>query len=174
MLRLMQKGFYFIYIERTYITLVYHNLNHLTKVIYLNMLFYKLEGKENIVDGHRKLISGLVWQLIQHYSSFGEVPPTGSENQAHQPSMKKKKESPKKKLMSWTKEKLPPELEVNNFTTDWNDGRALGALVEGIIPGTKYLLKTFYLITHHTLFLGKTSAGTQSYRHPHICGRMSA
>lgn len=28
-----------------------------------------------------------------------------------------------------------PELPVHNFTTDWNDGRAVGALVDAVAPG---------------------------------------
>jgi len=32
------------------------------------------------------------------------------------------------------KDKLP-ELPVNNFTTDWNSGKAVGALVDSVAPG---------------------------------------
>ena len=44
----------------------------------------------------------------------------------------KKKDSgmtPKQALLAWVKSKMPPEIPVNNFTTDWNDGRAIAALV---------------------------------------------
>ena len=37
--------------------------------------------------------------------------------------------------MNWIYEKLPPELPVSNFTSDWNDGRAIGALVDACAPG---------------------------------------
>ena len=43
--------------------------------------------------------------------------------------------SPKQKLMSWINEKLPPELPITNFISDWNDGRAIGALVDACAPG---------------------------------------
>lgn len=50
----------------------------------------------------------------------------------------KKKDSgmtPKQALLAWVKSKLPPEIPMNNFTTDWNDGRAIAALVDAIEPG---------------------------------------
>jgi filamin len=43
--------------------------------------------------------------------------------------------TPKQKLMNWIQEKLPPELPITNFTSDWNDGRAIGALVDSCAPG---------------------------------------
>jgi len=43
--------------------------------------------------------------------------------------------TPKQKLMNWIQEKLPPELPITNFTSDWNDGRAIGALVDACAPG---------------------------------------
>lgn len=43
-------------------------------------------------------------------------------------------EGPKQRLISWIKSKVP-ELQINNFTTDWNDGRAIGALVDGVASG---------------------------------------
>ena len=35
----------------------------------------------------------------------------------------------KQALLNWVKNKMPPEIPINNFTTDWNDGRAIAALV---------------------------------------------
>ena len=37
--------------------------------------------------------------------------------------------TPKQALLAWVKTKMPPDITVNNFTTDWNDGRAITALV---------------------------------------------
>lgn len=42
--------------------------------------------------------------------------------------------TPKQRLMNWIKSKIP-ELPINNFTSDWNDGRAVGALVDAVAPG---------------------------------------
>lgn len=42
--------------------------------------------------------------------------------------------TPKQRLLIWVQNKLP-ELPIKNFTTDWNDGRAIGALVDAVGPG---------------------------------------
>lgn len=39
------------------------------------------------------------------------------------------KETPKQRLLAWIKLRLPSDVPVTNFTSDWNDGVALGALV---------------------------------------------
>ncbi|XP_072027710.1 uncharacterized protein [Amphiura filiformis] len=78
----------------------------------------------SILDGDQKVILGLVWQLIQHYSKLGGGKgPTASK----QPSLKEK-------LLEWLREKLP-SLKISNFKEDWRDGRALGALFDVIVPG---------------------------------------
>ncbi|KAG8322098.1 hypothetical protein J6590_029796 [Homalodisca vitripennis] len=38
------------------------------------------------------------------------------------------------RLLHWIQSKLP-DLPVTNFTSDWNDGRAVGALVDAVAPG---------------------------------------
>lgn len=43
--------------------------------------------------------------------------------------------TPKQKLMTWINSKLPPDMQIQNFTTDWNDGRTIGALVDSCAPG---------------------------------------
>ncbi|KAL8615195.1 hypothetical protein ACOMHN_029211 [Nucella lapillus] len=82
----------------------------------------------DIVDKKLKLILGLIWTLILHYSISmpmweGEEP-TPSEGAP----------TPKQRLLNWINGKLP-EMPVKNFTTDWNNGRAIGALVDAIGPG---------------------------------------
>jgi len=42
--------------------------------------------------------------------------------------------TPKQRLMHWIQSKLP-DLPITNFTSDWNDGRAVGALVDAVAPG---------------------------------------
>ena len=39
------------------------------------------------------------------------------------------------RLMGWIQSKIP-EVPITNFTNDWNDGRAVGALVDAVAPGT--------------------------------------
>ncbi|KAK7101853.1 hypothetical protein V1264_020173 [Littorina saxatilis] len=82
----------------------------------------------DIVDKKLKLILGLIWTLILHYSISmpmweGEEP-TPSEGGP----------TPKQRLLNWIQSKVP-DMPIKNFTTDWNDGRAIGALVDAVGPG---------------------------------------
>lgn len=36
--------------------------------------------------------------------------------------------------MNWIQTKVP-DLPITNFTTDWNNGKAVGALVDAVAPG---------------------------------------
>lgn len=48
--------------------------------------------------------------------------------------------SPKQRLLGWIQSKVP-DLPINNFSSDWNDGRAVAALVDALAPGMSiYLL----------------------------------
>lgn len=81
----------------------------------------------DIVDCKLKLILGLIWTLILHYSISmpmwdGEEMPNGTGG------------TPKQRLINWVQNKMP-DLPINNFTTDWNDGKAVGALVDSVAPG---------------------------------------
>ncbi|CAJ0932819.1 unnamed protein product, partial [Mesorhabditis belari] len=42
--------------------------------------------------------------------------------------------TPKQRLLQWIRRKLPDDVPVTNFTYDWNDGLALGGLVNSISP----------------------------------------
>ena len=46
----------------------------------------------------------------------------------------KSDKTPKQKLLGWIQSKLPDK-PVGNFTTDWNDGTTIGALVDAVAPG---------------------------------------
>lgn len=85
----------------------------------------------HLVDGKLKLILGLIWTLILHYSI--SMPMWEGEEQ--DPSKRGKNLTPKQKLLDWINSRMPPDLPINNFTTDWNDGRAIGALVDSCAPG---------------------------------------
>nr|XP_021330210.1 filamin-A isoform X3 [Danio rerio] len=80
-----------------------------------------------IVDGNLKLILGLVWTLIQHYSISTPV----WEDEANDSVSKL---TPEMRLLGWIQNKVP-ELPITNFSQDWQDGKALGALVDGLAPG---------------------------------------
>lgn len=42
--------------------------------------------------------------------------------------------TPKQRLLGWIQHKLP-DVPINNFSQDWRNGRALGALVDSCAPG---------------------------------------
>ncbi|XP_011497813.1 PREDICTED: filamin-A [Ceratosolen solmsi marchali] len=82
----------------------------------------------DIVDCKLKLILGLIWTLILHYSISM---PMWEGDDMNGPD---KGATPKQRLMHWIQSKIP-DLPISNFTSDWNDGRAVGALVDSIAPG---------------------------------------
>jgi filamin len=73
---------------------------------------------EDIYNGNEKLILGLVWTLIGYY----QIRSTG-------------KGLSTKKAMLMRVDAVIPEYSLQNLTTNWNDGRALCALVNSIKPG---------------------------------------
>ncbi|XP_061423004.1 filamin-A-like [Lethenteron reissneri] len=81
-----------------------------------------------IVDGNLKLILGMVWTLILHYSI--SMPMWEGEEDEEEA----KKQTPKQRLLGWIQNKLP-DMPVGNFSKDWQNGRALGALVDSCAPG---------------------------------------
>ncbi|XP_066973700.1 filamin-A isoform X4 [Macrobrachium rosenbergii] len=128
----------------------------------------------DIVDCKLKLILGLIWTLILHYSismpmwdgedqvAPGEKGPTPKQSERNftrsrsrsggdhpdllkacpeqQNGLSSKNQEPSKKtantkrLLHWIQAKLP-DLPITNFTNDWNDGRAVGALADAVAPG---------------------------------------
>lgn len=84
----------------------------------------------DIVDGKIKLILGLLWTMILHYSI--NLPAWEIPNEKRETLMNMK---PKQKLMNWLQAKLPERITIGNFTSDWNDGRAIGAVLESCYPG---------------------------------------
>jgi len=83
-----------------------------------------------IVDGNLKLILGLIWTLILHYSismpMWDEDDESAVELAAQQ--------TPKQRLLTWIQNKIP-EMPITNFKSNWQDGLALGALVDNCAPG---------------------------------------
>ncbi|XP_061663059.1 filamin-C isoform X3 [Syngnathoides biaculeatus] len=80
-----------------------------------------------IVDGNLKLILGLIWTLILHYSI--SMPMWEDEDNEDA-----RKLTPKQRLLGWIQNKVP-QMPITNFHRDWRDGKALGALVDNCAPG---------------------------------------
>jgi len=71
----------------------------------------------NIVDGNLKLILGLIWIIILRFQIQVQ-----EGNSARQ------------ELLDWVRSQIP-EYNINNFSTDWQTGKALCSLAEVIQPG---------------------------------------
>ncbi|XP_025833644.1 filamin-A isoform X1 [Agrilus planipennis] len=82
----------------------------------------------HIVDCKLKLILGLIWTLILHYSI--SLPMWEGEDDGNAP----QGSTPKQRLLNWIQNKIP-DLPITNFTSDWSDGKAVGALVDAVAPG---------------------------------------
>ena len=79
------------------------------------------------MDGNLKLILGLIWTLILHYSISMPMWEDEEDEDA-------RKQTPKQRLLGWIQNKVP-QLPITNFNRDWQDGKALGALVDNCAPG---------------------------------------
>ena len=86
--------------------------------------FLIITGPNDILEHKLKKILSLLWQLIMHYQV----------TEANQGS--------KILLLEWMNATLPDK-DITNFTTDWNDGINLSALVDyckpGLIPNHPFL-----------------------------------
>lgn len=91
------------------------------------MSVFCLPDSKAIVDGNLKLILGLIWTLILHYSISMPVWEDEGDDDA-------KKQTPKQRLLGWIQNKIP-YLPITNFNQNWQDGKALGALVDSCAPG---------------------------------------
>ena len=91
-------------------------------------MFIMISDSGDIVDSKMKLILGLIWTLILHYSISMPM----WEGEEEQP--QEGGPTPKQRLLNWIQGKVP-DLPIKNFTTDWNDGKAIGALVDALAPG---------------------------------------
>ena len=92
-------------------------------------MFYFTDSKA-IVDGNLKLILGLVWTLILHYSI--SMPMWDEEPEEEELA----KATPKQRLLGWIQNKIP-QMPITNFKNNWQDGKALGALVDNCAPGRR-------------------------------------
>jgi len=71
-------------------------------------------GTSDIVDGKQKLILGLIWTIILRYHIHIE-----------------EGNPPRSDLLKWVQQQIP-EYNIKNLSTDWNDGKAICALVNSL------------------------------------------
>ncbi|XP_075148241.1 filamin A protein cher isoform X7 [Haematobia irritans] len=83
----------------------------------------------DIVDCKLKLILGLIWTLILHYSI--SMPMWEGEDEQQ---LNGSGPTPKQRLLNWIHGRIP-DLPIKNFTNDWTSGKAVGALVDACAPG---------------------------------------
>lgn len=107
----------------------------------------------DIVDSKLKLILGLIWTLILHYSISMPM----WEDEEGQPDTKADK-TPKQRLLDWIQSKVP-DRPITNFTSDWKDGKVVGALVDAIAPGRCH--KKVELVLEH-VFQSECETGSET------------
>eukprot|EP01114_Cavostelium_apophysatum_P014354 TRINITY_DN369_c0_g1_i1.p1 TRINITY_DN369_c0_g1~~TRINITY_DN369_c0_g1_i1.p1 ORF type:complete len:755 (+),score=260.59 TRINITY_DN369_c0_g1_i1:68-2332(+) len=74
-------------------------------------------GNEDIVDSKLKLILGLIWTIILRYQIHIE-----------------EGKSARSDLLKWVQQQIP-EYNIKNFSSNWNDGKAICALADSLMPG---------------------------------------
>lgn len=86
----------------------------------------QLIHNQQLVDGDSKIVLGLMWQLFQHFQLFTIKAEGGQEGG-------------KAGLLKWVRSIAAeyPEIKrpVNNFDSDWADGKVLCAIVDRSKPG---------------------------------------
>lgn len=98
------------------------------------MILFFFLGASDIYQGNLKLILGLVWALILRYQIAGPAPTDPNSASPESKEAKKKRINAKKLLLDWVNATIPSK-KAGNFTTDWNDGVRLSALVNYCKPG---------------------------------------
>jgi len=100
-------------------------------------------GAEDIVNHVQKLILGLIWTLILNYQIQGKgksAQPTQTTTDDGKPKLVSVSSvanlsSARGDLLKWVQEKIP-ECNVKNFSSSWNDGKAICHLVAVLRPGS--------------------------------------
>ncbi|XP_071950890.1 filamin-C-like [Antedon mediterranea] len=128
-------------------------------------------GVNDIVEGNLKIILSLVWRLILKYQITGTAPPAGGDGEGSGSPAKKSSVAPKKLILAWMNAVLPEGCNVKNFTTDWNDGIKLSALLDFCTPG---LMSNWKLLDPNKKTKNCKEALEAAYKHCGIPRLLSA
>jgi spectrin beta len=98
---------------------------------------YKLEsiGAEDIVDGNRTLILGLIWTIILRFQ-ISEINTVDADGDDGETAPSKEGRNSKEILLLWCQRRVAgyPGVRVVDFTHSWRDGRAFNALIHSQRP----------------------------------------
>ena len=103
------------------------NISIIFKFLSVEGIFLFNIDSTDIVDGNLKLILSLVWNIILHFEilmpmkSTLAIVKTGDDG----------KKTSKQRLLDWINEKIIDN-PAQNFTSDWRDGKKIGALVHSM------------------------------------------
>ncbi|XP_072050317.1 uncharacterized protein [Amphiura filiformis] len=97
------------------------------------------KGKKDMdPDNQKAVMLTVMQQLILSFTTFGSKADASQTKESRRDQLlsSQTKESRRDQLLSWVKEQIPDyKLKITNLTSDWTDGKALGALVNKLAPG---------------------------------------
>jgi len=92
--------------------------------------------------------------LTSHSTPHPDAAAAGDSDQDQRTKLSKL--SPKQQLLAWINQHVA-DRQVNNFTSDWKDGKTLAALVSSLAPGDDAMTSYDYFVTRHFVFVKITT-----------------
>eukprot|EP00300_Choanocystis_sp_HF-7_P037085 c5307_g1_i1.p1 GENE.c5307_g1_i1~~c5307_g1_i1.p1 ORF type:complete len:1022 (+),score=272.73 c5307_g1_i1:48-3068(+) len=104
------------------------NLNIVLKFLQMHRVKLYSIGAEAVVDGNKKLLLGMVWQLIHHFR-INNIKFTDEKGQ-------KSQSSGEEALLYWSQQATEDydSVQITDFTSSWQDGLAFCAILDHFFP----------------------------------------